>query len=63
MKQIIETTVYDDRTGEAVILKIIFDEDVVTFVLDEEEVFSGDWTANFFKVFCKAIGNWELLED
>ena len=60
IKQTITTEVY--RGEKEVELKVEFQDDVVTFFLDKREIFGGDWTANFFELFCKAVGNWERLD-
>jgi hypothetical protein len=58
--QIITTEVY--RGEKEVELKVVFEDDVVTFFLDKREVFRGDWTNNFFELFCRAVGNWKRID-
>ena len=40
-------------------LELVFEDDIVSFSLNGKEIFRGDWTMNFFELFCKAVGNWK----
>lgn len=62
MKESITTTVIHND-GEEAELKFTHEDNVVTVSLDGEQLFSGDWTDNFFILFCKALGNWKRQED
>jgi len=47
------------QDGNSHILEVRNVGDVLEFYLDGKEVFSGDWTNNFLKVFKRAIEMWD----
>ena len=60
MKYTIKTEVFVGEKEAP--LRVVFEDDVVIFELDGKEVFAGDWTENFFEIFCRGIGNWPRRE-
>lgn len=57
MKESIMTIVVDNRDEEKE-LEIIYEDDTLLFVLDQQPLFSGDWTGNFFYIFNRALELW-----
>lgn len=49
------TVVVDSSEGEAVLDIEYHGNDVLTFYLDGKEIFAGDWSSNFAKLFQKAL--------
>lgn len=60
MKEKIEVPVICDKNPDDHTLEIISDpdSDVVDFFLDGQQVFGGDWSANFARVFKRALEIW-----
>lgn len=61
MKESIEVIV-SDRDNDEACLSVEKDDDVITFYLQNEAICSGDWTANFLKLFKRAVQKWEVID-
>ena len=62
MKESISTeVVIPDSDSEE--LTIIYEDNVLEFQVDGEEVFSGDWHGNLEKVFWEALKRWGAVGE
>ena len=62
MKEAIKTVVMKEFEADFIEaeLEIIFEDDVLAFLLDGEELFSGDWSGNFTPIFKRALEIWDF---
>jgi len=51
----ITTKVFDSELEKEVILKIKFKDDIVDFWIDDQKIFSADWSENLCIIFSRLI--------